>query len=390
MVDRDSVIPRHEVKLVNIRRHRLAKWAALQASAGTPRKEDNEIADLRIYPVREPVSGRTYTIVKAHTRSGLTGFGECGRVSSGELDKARSLMLGRAATAYATASTGTPMDAGLNMALLDITAKACAAPVYRLLGGPTRHKIRAMAALHGNSDEELKRSLAAGRRAGFRAFQVPIPKVTARNQGKAFDRAAHERMESLRSAGGEHVEFVLDAAGALSPGDAASLASSLEKFHLLWFNEPCTLSNLRTLQKISDESVTPLGFGRHIEEASVFQDMMRDGVVDVVRPDLLQHGISRIRQVATLAETYYTAVAPNHEGGAVATAAALHLAASLPNFFIQHIPWPVDEKDRRMRSEIVPQPVENVLDGFIPLPAGTGFGIEVSEAALEKYRDTSA
>jgi galactonate dehydratase len=91
-----------------------------------------------------------------------------------------------------------------------------------------------------------------------------------------------------------------------------------------------------------------------------------------------------------MAETYYVAVAPNHDGGPVATAAALHLAASLPNFFIQHVPWPPDERDRRMRSELVSQPVETVRDGFAALPAGPGLGIQVNEGALDKYKEATA
>jgi len=80
----------------------------------------------------------------------------------------------------------------------------------------------------------------------------------------------------------------------------------------------------------------------------------------------------------------------NHEGGPIGTAAAIQLAASLPNFFIQHVPWPVAEEDRRMRSELVAGSIEAVRDGFLALPQGPGLGIEVNEAALEKYRDGNA
>src|SRR4029434_4660854 len=143
------------------------------------------------------------------------------------------------------------------------------------------------------------------------------------------------------------------AAATLTAGDAGSVAASLEAFHLLWLNEPCPATNLKTIHKISDETVTPLGFGRDMREASAFQDLLREGVVDVLRPDLHRYGISRIRQIATMAETYYVAVAPHLDGGPIATAAALHLAASLPNFFIQQIPFPKAEEDRRMRAALI-------------------------------------
>ena len=86
-----------------------------------------------------------------------------------------------------------------------------------------------------------------------------------------------------------------------------------------------------------------------------------------------------------LAEAYYVAIAPHHDGGPVATAAALHLAASVPNFFIQHVPLPADPKDREMRAAIVSGGLETPRDGFLQLPTGPGLGIQVNEAALEKY-----
>ena len=77
---------------------------------------------------------------------------------------------------------------------------------------------------------------------------------------------------------------------------------------------------------------------------------------------------------------------PFHEGGPIATAAALQLAASLPNFFIQHIPFPAAEEDRRMRAEIAGASIETVRDGFAALPVGPGLSVNVSDSALEKYR----
>jgi galactonate dehydratase len=299
-------------------------------------------------------------------------------------------MLGREATAYAVTSTGTALDGAIQTAMLDITAKAASTPVYRLLGGPTRFKARALAALEGATDAELAASLSAGLKAGYRAFDVPLPSTIWRNQGQAFDNAVRARMEALRAGAPATTDFVLRGSGTLAAGDAAGVAASLERFHLLWFDEPCPVSNLKTIRKIAGETVTPLGFGRDIREPAVFQDLLREGLIDILRPNLHHDGICSVRQIAALAETYYVAVAPNHEGGPVGTAAALHLAASLPNFFIQHVPWPADERDRRMRAELVPQPVEKVQDGFAALPAGLGLGITVNESALEKYKEAEA
>jgi galactonate dehydratase len=194
----------------------------------------------------------------------------------------------------------------------------------------------------------------------------------------------------LRSAGGEEAVFIFNGVGSLSPGDASSLAHELERFHLLWFDEPCRLSNLSVARKIASETVTALGFGHDLHDAAAFQDLLREELVDVLRPSLALNGISQIRKMAALAEAYYVAVAPHHNGGPIATAAALHLAASLPNFFIQQIPVSVADEDRRMRVELTGVSVERVTDGFAALPTGVGLGITVNEDALEKYKERPA
>jgi galactonate dehydratase len=250
--------------------------------------------------------------------------------------------------------------------------------------------VRALAPLHGETDEELTRSLRAALLTGFRAVQVPLPTPTAHNQGQVFQEAVRARLGGLMKEAGPGIDFVLDGAGGLTPGDAASVASTVERSHVLWFDEPCRIMNTSTLHKLSDESVTPLGFGRGLHEPGVFQDLLREGVIDVVRPDLHHYGIPRVRQIAALAETWYTAMAPHHEGGPVGTAAALHLAASLPNFFIQHLPLPAAEEDRRMRAELAGAALEAPHEGFLALPTGNGLGIEVNEQALEKYKEAQA
>lgn len=352
---------------------------------------DAQIAELRAYPLREPVSGRRYTVIRLHTRSGLRGYGECTAASAAELAQATTIVAGKPATAFEVIRpqlAGLPaLQAAVNMALLDIAGQLARAPLYQFLGGPTRHKARAMTALAGASDAALLDSFRRARQAGYRAFLVPLPPVLARNQGQAFVLAARRRLDALRAAGGDDCDFVLDAAGALTPGDAANLATALETFHLLWFDEPCPLSNLGAVRKLASENVTPLGFGRHLDRPGEFQDLLREDAVDVLRPSLSRHGISGIRRIAAIAEAYYIAVAPHHDGGPIATATALHLAATLPNFYIQQIPLPEAPEDQRMRMELTGLPVETVTDGFAGLPRGPGLGLTVNEEALQKYQE---
>jgi galactonate dehydratase len=330
--------------------------------------DEHAIAEIRWFPLREPVSGNRYSLVRVTTRSGLTGWGECALASAQDARDLEKAWIGRPATLYAAIDASAPLAGALDMAMLDILGKACRAPLYRVLGGPTRHKVRA-----------FTDSAAAP---GFRAVALHVPPPLARNQGKAYQ----DQVQALVQALGGGRDFVLDAHGRLTPGDAASVAAAIESSHPLWFDEPCSVSNLEVLRKVSAETVTPLGFGRGIADPGVFQALLREGLVDVVRPDISLHGVTGARRIAALAETYYVAIAPHHDGGPVATAAALHLAASVPNFFIQHVPVPEAAADREMRAAMVSAGLETARDGFLELPRGPGLGIEVNQAALEKYR----
>jgi galactonate dehydratase len=141
------------------------------------------------------------------------------------------------------------------------------------------------------------------------------------------------------------------------------------------------------VRKIAGESVTPVGFGRTLGHAGEYQDLLREDAVDILRPSLGKHPLSEIRRIAAIAEVYYVAVAPYHDGGPLATAAALHVAASLPNFFIQQIPVAEHARDEEMRAAMVSPNVEAVSGGFAALPVGAGLGVTVNEAALERYQE---
>jgi galactonate dehydratase len=350
----------------------------------------HEITALHAWILREPVSLRAYTVVQLTTASGLQGYGECGEVATLEIEAARRIVIGRLATAGEAVGLAlrgvSHASAAIEIAMLDIVGKVAKAPVYQILGGPTRYRVRALVPLHGDTDTALASSAKTLRAHGFRAFMVPIPSPAARNQGLAFTQAVKHRLEAVRAAVDDG-DFVVDGGAALTPGDARTLSAPLEPFHLLWFDEPCPMSSPPEIRKIADESVTPLGFGRYIERPAEVQDALREEILDILRLDLARHGITPIRKMAALAETYYIAVAPYHNGGPIGTAAALHLAASLPNFFIQQIPNAVGDADVRMRAELAGGSIEEAKDGFFPLPTGPGLGINVSREALEKYKE---
>lgn len=343
---------------------------AASAANATIATSPHPISEVRAFQIGAPGSENAYAVLQVKTHSGLVGYGECNAISSTDLQRTNQAIVGRAATAYQALDSLVPANlrGGLNIALLDIVGKATSAPIYRVLGGPTRNKARAIAQLSGSSDAELQSQMHPLRTAGFRAFLIPIPAPTARNQGSDFVHFATTRLKAMRTAAPD-CDFAFEASAALTPGDAASLATAVESLHPLWFDEPCPVTNLQTIHKIADETVVPLGFGQTIADPGVFQDLLREGLVDLLRPDLLTHGITGIRRLAAMAETYYVDLAPWHRGGPIAHAAALHAAAGIPNFFIA----------QASAALAVPPP----RNGFFDLPKGPGLGIDVDEKSFE-------
>lgn len=378
-------------KVVQQRRTKLE--TSKQEIAFSGQKSELFIKDVKGWILREPVSKRGYTVIKIQTASGLTGFGECAQLSPAEFAEAKRLITGVPVTSFeiiAPVLAHIPTArAALNIAMLDAAAQVAKAPVFQYLGGPTRHKARAIAHLAGDTDQALISSMERLKAAGYRAFMVPVPVFVHRNQGQSQVLETRKRLDSLREAGGAGTDFVLDGNFRLTPGDAQMISAAIENFHVLWFNEPCPAVSLGALRKISAESVTPVGLGSMATDTGEILNYLRDNAIDIIRPSIGLNGVSQIRRMAVIAETYYVAAGPSHNGGPIGTAAALHLAASIPNFFIQEIPYPEAEQDRQMRSDLTSSPVEAVKEGFAELLTGPGLGITVNEKNLEKYKEVS-
>jgi galactonate dehydratase len=377
--------------VVQLRRERLNYTPPLPESTQAKAVNDLAIKEVKAWTLREPVSRRSYTVVKIQTFSGITGFGECAPLSPDEFSEAKRLIIGIPVTSFEVVAPSlsklTTARAALNIAMLDAAGKVAKAPIFQYLGGPTRYKARALAQLKGDTDQALITSMKMLKEAGYRVFIVPVPLFKNRNQGQAQVLATRKRLDSLRAAGGEDMDFVLDGESRLTPGDAQMISEAIENFHVLWFNEPCPPTNIGALKKLSAENVTPIGLGSKVTEGSDIQNFLREDTVDIIRPAIGLNGISQIRRMAVIAETYYVPVGPAHDGGPIGTAAALHLAAAIPNFLIQQIPYPEAEEDRRMRAELTLAPVEIIKEGFAELLTGPGLGITVNEKSLEKYKE---
>jgi galactonate dehydratase len=349
------------------------------------------ITNLRAWRIKEPVSNRRYTVVRVETRGGESGYGEGATAQPHEIADAKAAIVGRRANEAEFVrhrlNESPALEAAVNDALLDVLGKTSNVPVYQFLGGPTRFKARVLAHLEGKDENELLAVQTRAVRQGFRAFTIPLPERDPLTRIQAYVDRVRARVDRFRAAGGENTDLVLDGNGSLTPGDAAYLATALEKQHVMWFDEPTEVQTNDSLAKITDESVMPVGLGRHVHDVTTFQNLLRWGCIDILRPSVGLNSSRKLRRMAAVAETHYIAIAPYHVGGPISTIAAIHLAASLPNSFIQQIPVPAAEQDAAMRAELLSGTRETATDGFAALSNRPGLGVQVSEAALNKYSE---
>jgi len=354
-----------------------------------PAAEDHplKIAEFRAWRVKEPVSNRRYTVVRLRSQGGISGYGEGGAALAGEIAAARGVTAGRRATEsefVRSALRKTPaLEAAVNNAMLDLVSRAKNVPIYRYLGGPVRYKARLLAHLEGTASAQSSPSLERAKQQGMQAFTMAAPLRDAMIPLRAWVDLVRKHFADMQALAGASSEWVLDGAGAMTPGDAASVAVALERSHPVWFDEPTGVITQDALAKIVDESVMPIGLGRNITDIAGFQRLLASGSVNIVRPDLGLNSLTKIKRIAALAETHYVGIAPFHNGGPIGSMAGIHLNASLIYAYAQQIPVPASDRDAATRAEITSGLKETGDKGFFALLNRPGLGFEVNEKALD-------
>ena len=349
------------------------------------------ITQLRAWRLKEPDSSRRYTVVKLQSQSGESGYGEGGPAPGAQIAEARAAIAGRRATETEFVRAhckGMPaMEAAVSNAMLDLVSRSRQLPIYQFLGGPTRFKARLLGQLQGGDENSIAPSLERGRRAGILAFTMPVLQRDAMIPLQEWVDRVRKRVAAIRAHGAPDWEWVLDGGGQMTPGDAATAAAALEKEHLVWFDEPTNVLTTDGLAKITDESVMPIGIGRHLHDIDTFQNLLRHGSLNVLRPGLGINSLVKIKRMAAIAETHYVAVAPYHAGGPIGTLAGIHLNAALANSFSQEVPLPASDRDAAMRAEITGGNREMADRGYAALLNRPGLGVTIDERALDKYSE---
>jgi galactonate dehydratase len=268
----------------------------------------------------------------------------------------------------------------IDQALWDIAGKARGVPVYELLGGALRERVRAYASGGYSCDDpaeavELARSW-TGR--GFGALKAN----PAESRRTPIDNAAVDRtvavMDAVRAALGPGVDLLLDCHGSPTPPMGLRLAEAIAPFRPLFLEEPVQSGDLEALLEVSRKSPVPIATGEKLVSREEFRPIVDRRAASVIQPDLSHaYGLTGVLRIAQLAEDRQVWVAPHNSCGPVGTAAALHLDAVIPNFLIQEI----GTYALPFVDQIAPGAF-TLRDGYFDLPTAPGLGVDLDEAAI--------
>ncbi len=274
--------------------------------------------------------------------------------------------------------------AALDVALWDIEGKRLGVPVYRLLGGAHRDRLRVYAShwIGGSHTPDQAFALAqeAIRRGftGFKCGPLTFEGLQADEVGEIS--RVRDVVAAAREGAGPTAEIFIECSELLSPRLAIRLDDALAPSRPGWFEEPIPFENARAMVQLQRELRTPIATGERLLSRYEFRELIENGGCRIIQPDLMHAGgLTEVRRIAALADTWYIPVAPHNPGGPICTMAAMHLAASIPNFFILEQMEP-----QRATRDAVSRPAVQFEAGHFVLPTTPGLGIEPDLDALAK------
>lgn len=345
-----------------------------------------------------PIQGRAM-VLKMFTDEGLIGYGEPmnyehWRVVAQAVDDMAEYLVGKDPlqiedhwqTMYRS-SYSRSMPAlvgalsGIEMAMWDIFGKVTNLPVWKLLGGSVRNRIRVYTGIGGTTPAECANAARQAVAAGFRAVKMVVTPQPVRfvDTPKIIDGMV-ARVAAVRDAVGDNVDIAVDLHRRLSPTMAIIVVKELEPLRPLFAEEPCHPENNEPLLALSRATTVPIATGeRHLTRWG-FREIIERELCAILQPDI-RHcgGILELRKIAAMAEIHNLAVAPHNAAGPVGVAASIHVMATTPNCLIC-------EGGHRRGEGLFKTPLV-FKDGYIELPTAPGLGVDMDDDALEAIRD---
>jgi L-alanine-DL-glutamate epimerase-like enolase superfamily enzyme len=343
--------------------------------------------------------GRGYPLIRVWGEDGLVGYGEASpmhpQVTRAIVEhQLKPLLVGKRAldleacwetmyvSTYKTRGQGTSIAiSGVDQALHDLAGKALGVPVYQLLGGRYRDRVRVYASYMSRdlSDEAYAARAAEAMAGGFSGVKIKI------GDRFGFDSKDVEQDESLvaavREAIGPKAELLVDANSGYSVHTAITVGRMLERYRVFHYEEPIPYTDLDGLAQVAAALDIPVAVGEQQHTRYDFKDILVRGAADIVQPDVTKcGGLSEGKKIAALADAFGKYVTTHTTTVSVGLAAHLHFWASTPNCrYAQEF----NVVASRQRASILTSPLLP-RDGYLAVPDGPGLGVEIDEAAVER------
>jgi galactonate dehydratase len=280
---------------------------------------------------------------------------------------------------------------GIEQALWDIKGKWLGVPVYELLGGRVRDRVRVYDHLGGGEMESMYESTDPAQfaeralkvqAAGYTAMKFMAVPRTEPIEGPRPVRYAERMVRAVREAVGDEMDLMVDLhARCASPAMALQYCRALEPYGLFFFEEPCPTEDLEATAQVTRAAGIPIATGERLVGRHQFREIFERRACHIIQPDLSHcGGLWEARKIAAAAEACSIAVAPHNPNGPIATAAAVHFALATPNWVIQE----AISSDVAWRHEVV-ESVHRVVAGHYGVPTAPGLGIEVNERAAARH-----
>ena len=359
-----------------------------------------KITDLTLIPASK------YLFVKIITDTGISGIGEVGAwgfidAAAECLKKFRGYLVGKDPfqiehhnqymyrSMYFRGAILMSAISAIDIALWDIKGKVLGVPVYELLGGRTRDKVRSYGAVFQFTPEAMAKGCLELKKQGFTCARLMITGDMSQTQTGMEDDIFNGKVKkytdmvaACRQAVGEDFDFVLECHRYLTPSEAIAFGNAVEKYHPLFLEDPIAPDNVEVMADVASKISIPIATGERCINIQEMELIMTKKAARYVRPDVCAlGGITPAKKVAAMAEANYVGIVPHNPLGPVSTAACLQLDASIPNFTIQEFPsFYLQGGEAAMLKE----PLE-VEHGYIKVPNRPGIGIELIDDISEKF-----
>lgn len=357
-----------------------------------------KISSFAVYRVKP-----RWIFIKLVTDEGIEGWGEMisgtktETVVAGATELAQTL-IGRDPFAietlwqelYNSFFRGGPINAtivsGIETALWDIKGKALNVPIYELLGGRARDRIKVYSWIGGDRPDDVVREALDRKNRGFDAVKMNATEELHYIDSYEKVQAVVDRVASIRKEMGAGFGIAVDFHGRVHKPMAKVLAAALEPYHLMFLEEVVLPENEEAFREVAQHVATPLATGERLCSRWAFKNLFRTGVIDIIQPDVaLAGGILETRKIIATAESFDMAAAPHAPYGPIALAATLQIDACSPNVFIQEQSLGIHyNKGLDLLDFVENKEVFQYKDGFVSLPTLPGLGLVINEELVKK------